>query len=185
MNLLLAFMPFIVFVIVERLLSIPVGLAAGAVAAAALLMRDLITPGRSVKLLEVGTLLLFGGLTLLHLAMGEQWTIVDVRLRVDAGLLLIVLSTMVLGRPFSLQYARERAAPEHWERPDFLRVNYVISAAWALAFGVLVVADVVIDVMPGLPRAGGILAIVAALWTAAWFTGWYPEQHQRRMAGRT
>jgi len=185
MNLLLAFAPFIVFVVAERLASILVGLAAGAVAAAALLMRDLITPGRSVKLLEVGTLLLFGGLTLLQLAMGEQWSIADVRLRVDAGLLLIVLLTMVLGRPFSLQYARERVAPEYWEQPDFLRVNYVISAAWALAFGVLVVADVVIDFVPGLPRTGGVVAIVAALWAAAWFTGWYPERHQRHMAGGT
>jgi hypothetical protein len=135
MNLLLAFTPFIVFVIVERLVSILVGLAAGAVAACALLVRDLVTPGHSVKLLEAGTLLLFGGLTLLQLLMGEQWSIADVRLRVDAGLLLIVLLTMVLGRPFSLQYARERGAPEYWEQPDFLRVNYVISAAWALAFG--------------------------------------------------
>jgi hypothetical protein len=185
MNLLLAFVPFIVFVIVERLVGIPVGLAAGAVAAAALLMRDLIVPGRSVKLLEVGTLLLFGGLTLLALAMGEQWSIADVRLRVDAGLLLIVLLTMLLGRPFSLQYAREHVAPAHWTDPVFLRVNYVISGAWAIAFGVLVVADVVIDVVPGVPRMGGLAAIVAALWAAAWFTGWYPEQHQRHMAGRT
>jgi hypothetical protein len=163
MNLLLAFAPFIVFVIVERLVGILAGLAAGAVAAAALLMRDLVTPGRSPKLLEAGTLLLFGGLTLLQLALGEPWSIADVRLRVDAGLLLIVLLTMVLGRPFSLQYARERVAPEHWDQPGFVRVNYVISAAWALAFGVLVVADVVIDVMPGLPRMGGVVAIVAAL----------------------
>jgi hypothetical protein len=185
MNLLLAFTPFIVFVIVERLVSILVGLAAGAVAACALLIRDLVTPGHSVKLLEAGTLLLFGGLTLLQLLMGEQWSIADVRLRVDAGLLLIVLLTMVLGRPFSLQYARERVAPEYWEQPDFLRVNYVISAAWALAFGVLVVADVVIDVVPGLPRMGGVVAIVAALWAAAWFTGWYPQQHGRHMAGGT
>jgi hypothetical protein len=69
--------------------------------------------GHSVKLLETGTLLLFGGLTLLQLVMGEQWSIADVRLRVDAGLLLIVLLTMVLGRPFSLQYARERVTPEY------------------------------------------------------------------------
>jgi uncharacterized membrane protein len=185
MNLLLAFTPFIVFVIVERLVGIAVGLAAGAVAAAALLMRDLVTPGHSVKLLELGTLLLFGGLTLLQLAIGEQWSIGDVRLRVDAGLLLIVLLTMMLGRPFSLQYARERVAPAHWNDPDFMRVNYVISGAWALAFGVLVVADVVIDVLPGLPRLGSVVAIVAALWAAAWFTGWYPEQHGRHMAGRT
>lgn len=183
MNLLLAFAPFIVFAVVDRLASIPAGLAAGAVAAAALLIRDLVTPGRSVKLLEIGTFLLFGGLTLLELAIGEQWSIADVRLRVDAGLLLVVLFTMVLGRPFSLQYARERVAREHWEDPDFIRVNYVISAAWAVAFGVLVLADVVMDFLPGLPRAGAMATTVAALAGAAWFTDWYPQQH--KVAKRT
>lgn len=185
MNLLLAFAPFIVFVVVDRLAGIPAGLAAGAVAAAALLVRDLITPGRSVKLLEIGTFLLFGGLTLFELAFDELWSIADVRLRVDAGLLLIVLLTMVLGRPFSLQYARERVAPEHWDHPDFVRVNYVISAAWAVAFGVLVLADIVMAYVPDVPHAGSAVTIVVALATAAWFTGWYPEQHQRHMAGRT
>lgn len=101
MNLLLAFAPFIIFVVVERLFGIPAGLAAGALTSVALLVRDLLTPGRSPKLLEIGTFLLFGGLTLLQLAIGEQWSIADVRLRVDAGLLLIVLLSMVFQRPFS------------------------------------------------------------------------------------
>jgi hypothetical protein len=185
MNLLLAFAPFIVFFVVDRLVSIPAGLAAGAVAAAALLIRDLITPGRGVKLLEIGAFLMFAGLTLLALVMGDQWSIADVRLRVDAGLLLIVLFTMVLGRPFSLQYARERVAREHWDHPDFLRVNYVISAAWAVAFAVMTLADIVMAYAPDLPHVDGVVTTVAALWAAAWFTGWYPDRHQRRMAGRT
>lgn len=183
MNLLLAFAPFVVFVIVERLVSVPAGLAAGAVAAAALLVRDLVTPGRSVKLLEAGTFLLFGGLALYALTFGAPWSIAAVRLRVDGGLLLIVLATMALGRPFSLQYARERVALDQWGHPDFLHVNVVISAAWGAAFAVLVLADVVMAYVPALPHAGGVVATVAALWAAAWFTGWYPEQHQRHMAG--
>jgi len=139
MNLLLAFAPFIVFVVVERLAGIPAGLAAAAIVSAIMLVRDLLAPGRHPKLLEIGTCLLFGGLFLL--AMGEQWSIADVRLRVDAGLLAIVLLTMVFQRPFSLQYARESVGREHWDSPEFLRTNYVISAAWAAAFGVLVLAE--------------------------------------------
>lgn len=175
MNLLLAFSPFIVFVAIERLAGIPAGLAAGALVAAGLLMHDLLAPGRSPKILEIGTVCLFGGLTLLQLAIGAQWSIAEVRLRVDAGLLLIVLLSMVLRRPFSLQYARERVAQAHWDSPEFLRVNYVISAAWAVAFGVLVLADVVLAFVPALPHAIGIAATVVALAAASRFTGWYPE----------
>jgi hypothetical protein len=178
MNLLLAFAPFIVFAVVERLASIPAGLAAAALISALMLARDLVTPSRSPKLLEIGTFLLFGGLFLLALAMGEQWSIADVRLRVDGGLLLIVLLSMVFQRPFSLQYARESVDRQHWDSPEFLRVNYVISGAWAIAFGVLVLADALMAFMPALPRAGSVLATALALAAAAWFTDWYPEHRQ-------
>ena len=179
MNLLLAFAPFSVFVVAERMFGIPIGLAAAALTSVALLVRDMLAPGRSPKLLEIGTCLLFGGLYLLALAMGEQWSIADVRLRVDAGLLSIVLLTMVFQKPFSLQYARESVERQHWDSPEFLRVNYVISAAWAAAFGVLVLADVVMAFMPALPHAGSLIATAVALAAAAWFTGWYPAQRRR------
>jgi hypothetical protein len=90
---------------------------------------------------------------------------------------------MVFGRPFSLQYARESVDRQHWDSPEFVRTNYVISAAWAVAFGVLVLADVVMDFMPGLPTASSVVVTLLALVAAAWFTGWYPQQ--RRVARRT
>lgn len=177
MNLLLAFAPFIMFVVAERLFGIPVGLAAGAAVAALLLVRDLLAPGRSPKLLEIGTFLLFGGLTLYALATGVQWSIAAVRLRVDAGLVLIVLASIAVRKPFSLQYARDNVDHSHWNTPEFLHINYVISAAWALAFAVLVLADLAMATMPALPHVGAIVATVLALLAAAWFTDWYPQRH--------
>lgn len=183
MGLLLAFLPFIVFVVAERLFGIPIGLAAGAAVAAVLLVRDLVMPGRSPKLLEIGTFFLFGGLALYALATGVPWSIAAVRLRVDAGLVLIVLASMALRQPFSLQYARDKVDPSHWDTPEFLHINDVISAAWAVAFAVLVLADVVMATMPGVPHALAIVATVLALVVAAWFTDWYPQRH--RLASQT
>lgn len=127
MGIMLAFAPFIVFAIVDRLVGSTDGLVAGAVVSAALLLRDWLTPGRSAKVLEIGTLLLFGGLALYALLGGANWSIVGVRLRVDAGLLAIVLISMAIGRPFTMQYAREEVAPEFWDSPEFRRTNYVIT----------------------------------------------------------
>jgi hypothetical protein len=90
MNLLLAFAPFIAFVVVEHLVGVPAGLAVGAILAAALLLRDLVTPDRHIKLLETGATLLFGALAVDAFTNDVQWSIVAVRLRVDAGLMLIV-----------------------------------------------------------------------------------------------
>ena len=174
LGILLAFAPFLAFALIDRLSGPTEGLIAGAVVSAALLLRDLIQ-GRTAKVLEIGTAILFGGLALYALLGRPSWSVVGVRLVVDAGLLLIVLASLVMRRPFTLQYARERVAPELWGEPEFVRTNYVITAVWALAFAVMVAAELVLLYVPDIPPRAGIVAIVLALVGAVKFTGWYPE----------
>jgi hypothetical protein len=178
MDMLLAFAPFIAFVIIERTVGVSAGLAAGALVSAVLLARDLVSRERRVKILEIGTFLLFGGLTLYAVLYGASWSVAAVRLRVDAGLMAIVLASIALRQPFTLQYAREKVAPELWNTPTFVRVNYVITFAWALAFGAMVVADVLMAYMPSVPHAAGVVLTIAALYAAIKFTGWYPQQQR-------
>lgn len=63
------------------------------------------------------------------------------RLRVDAGLFLIVLASIALRQPFTLQHAREKVAEALRNSPHFLRVFYAMTFAWALAFAAMVAAD--------------------------------------------
>src|ERR687883_108924 len=100
MGILLAFAPFIAFALVDRLAGPTEGLVAGAVVSAGVLFRDLIR-GRTTQNFEIGTAILFGGLALYALLGSPAWSVIGVRLAVDAGLLVIVLASMVLGRPFT------------------------------------------------------------------------------------
>jgi hypothetical protein len=181
MGILLAFAPFIAFAVVDRLAGSTEGLVAGAVVSTGLLLRDLIR-GRAAKVLEIGTAILFGGLALYALLSQPAWSVIGVRLVVDAGLLLIVLASMAMRRPFTLQYAREQVAPELWDAPEFVHTNYVITAVWALAFAVMVAAELALLTVPGMPPRIGIAAIVLALIGAVKFTGWYPERVKARTA---
>ena len=70
------------------------------------MIRDWAILHQTPKILEIGTFVLFGGLALYAVLGGPMWSIMGVRLRVDAGLLTLVLITMAVGRPFTLQYAR-------------------------------------------------------------------------------
>jgi hypothetical protein len=176
MGIVLAFAPFIVFAIIDRFVGPTTGLITGTATSAALLLREWITPGRTPKILEIGTLILFGGLALYALVGGPAWSVIGVRLRVDAGLLVIVLITMALGRPFTLQYAREKVERELWSSPEFIRTNYVITAAWASAFALMVIAELALLYVPALPRRVGIITIIVALVGAVKFTGWYPDR---------
>lgn len=179
MGILLAFAPFIAFAVIDRLVGSTQGLFAALIVSVALLVRDWVTPGRTPKILEIGTALLFGGLALYAVLAEPTWSVIGVRLCVDIGLLVIVLISMAVGRPFTLQYAREQVAPEFWSSPDFARTNYTITTVWALAFFAMVTVELALLYIPGLPHRIGVIAIILALVGAVKFTGWYPEHVSR------
>jgi hypothetical protein len=179
MGILLAFAPFLIFAVADRFTGPAIALLLATAASAILFGRDIFTPGRTPKILEIGTFILFGGMALYEKLGQPDWSVIGVRLRVDAGLLIIVLVSMAIRRPFTLQYAREQVPPEQWSSPVFLRTNYVITAAWALAFAVMVVAELALLYVPSLPRRIGVITIIAALVGAVIFMGWYPERVKR------
>ena len=174
MGVLLAFAPFLTFVVVERLIGVQPGLIAAAVVAVVLVLRDL--SRKTVKVLDVGTALLFAGLAIYTHFANPDWSVIAVRLRVDLGLFLIVLASILLRRPFTLQYAREQVPREFWNSPEFVRTNYVITGVWAAAFAVMVLAEAAILYLPGMPKSLGVLVTVLAIVGAMKFTGWYPER---------
>jgi hypothetical protein len=179
---LLGFMPFIAFAIGNRVAGSIAGLAAGAIVSLILLALDWFVAGRSLKILDIGSALLFGGLLLYSLIAKPAWSVIVARLCVDMGLLLIVLASMAVGQPFTMQYAREQVGREFWGSSTFRHINYVITGVWALALAVIVAAEVVLLYAPGVPTRAGILVIVLALVGAVKFTGWYPG-HVKARAG--
>jgi hypothetical protein len=91
---------------------------------------------------------------------------------------LIALCTVLVGRPFTLAYAREQTAREHWRTPLFERVSYVITSVWLSAFLLTAIVGFIGDGPLGEDDnlwTNWILQI-AALIVAARFTEWYPER---------
>jgi hypothetical protein len=138
--------------------------------------------GRSIKMLGAGSAILF-------IILGCYITLVDtgvgnteVKLAVDAGVLAISLGSILIGRPFTLQYAREVADAGTAQLPGFLRANYVISWAWTACFVLMVSANVLLIYLPGLPLWIGIAIAFAARTTAVYFTKWYPEYQRTKFA---
>jgi hypothetical protein len=176
MGILLAFLPFFVFFVVERSLGVTTGLVAATITSAALLVRDVIIRKRTMKVLEIGTIILFGSLAAYTLFAQTKWSIPAVRLCVDFGLLIVVLVSIAVRQPFTLQYARENAPRESWDSPLFMRINFIITAVWAGAFALMVVADLLMLFVPGVPTFVSIVVTVLAISGAAQFTSWYPER---------
>jgi hypothetical protein len=175
MGVLLGFAPFITFALLSRFVPANVSLWSGAAVSAVLIVREKLR-GRSLKILEVGTFILFAFLGLYASLTHDVWDIPIVRSVVDGGLLLIIVLSLLARRPFTLQYAREQVPPETQSSPTFIRTNYIITTIWALAMAIIVIADLVMHFVTSLPVQVEAAAIVAALGGAFWFTKWYPQQ---------
>jgi hypothetical protein len=171
--------PYGAFAILMVLTSAAVSLFVSGAICVAVIAYDAIG-GRSLKALGAGSAAMF-------LTLGLYITLIDcslssaqAKLTIDAGMLAIALGSLVLRRPFTLQYAREVVDAETARRPDFLKANYVISSAWALAFVLMVMANLLLIYIPGLPLWSGIAIAFAARNSALVFTKWYPDYRRTK-----
>ena len=181
MSILLSLSPFAAFFVLMRGHSPLAGLL-GASAVSALLCARTRRRGEAVKILEVGSLVVFGALTVYTLLAAPHWSVATVRLAVDAGLLAIALTSLAIGRPFTIQYARERVPEAIWALPVFFTTNRLITVVWAVAFAVLVAADAAAEYVPAIPLWIDIAASVAVFVVAVWFSRVYPDVVRRRYA---
>lgn len=134
--------------------------------------------GRSVKILGAGSAILFAAIGGYITLVDSSWSVSQVKLAVDAGMLAIALLSLLIRVPFTLQIAREMVDAETLAMPGFIKANYVITWAWTLSFVLMVMANVMLIYVPGLPLWSGLAIAFAARNSALYFTKWYP-QHQR------
>ena len=109
-------------------------------------------------------------------------SIAAVKLAVDTGIFLISAISMLLRYPFTLQYALEAVPAETAAMPGFLRANYIITGAWTVASLLMMIANVAMLYVPGLPIWSSLVIAFAARNSAVYFTKWYPEYRKAKYA---
>lgn len=174
MTIFLILAPYGVYTGLMLLTSATVSVFAGAAVCLATVAVD-IARGRSAKMLAAGSAILFAGIGLyLVFADGTLGTLA-VKVSVDAGIFIISLGSMLIRRPFTLQYAIESVPAEIAAMPGFLRANYIITGAWTAATLLMMAANIVLLYVPGLPIWSSLAIAFAARNSALYFTKWYPE----------
>jgi hypothetical protein len=179
MTIFLILAPYGAFASLMLLTSAKASVFAAAAIGLAVIALDFIR-GRSLKWLGAGSAILFAALglylTLIDPSLGNS----AVKLSVDTGIFAISLTSMLIGRPFTLQYGREAVAAETAAMPGFLRANYIITAAWTAAALAMMVANLAMLYVPGLPLWLGLAIAFAARNSAVYFTKWYPQYRKAK-----
>jgi hypothetical protein len=179
MTIFLVLAPYGAFAFLMLVTSSAVSLFAGAAICLAVIARDA-ARGRSLKILGAGSVVVFAGLGSYVAFVDPAVTPSVVRLAVDSGIFLISLTSMLARHPFTMQYALESVTAETAAMPGFVRANYVITGAWTVAMFLMMVSNVALLYVLGLPIWAGLLITVAARNSAVFFTKWYPAYREAK-----
>jgi hypothetical protein len=171
-KLLLAFAPWLSFLIIARdslfrlKLGLIVALILSIVMGVARLHRGVI--------LWAG-LFFFTCTTVAVVLLNDVWTAKYMGILANGTLAVSSWMTVALGKPFTLDYAREHTDPSLWDNPVFIRTNIVITSVWALTFTVNAVLTWGKMEHFLLPEWAYEIVTHGFLIGAAAFTTWYPN----------
>ena len=179
MTIFLILAPFASFTLLMLVTSAEVSLFASASICLAVIGLD-VARGRSIKMLGAGSVVVFAGIGGYIALIDPNLSHSAVKLTVDIGMLAISLASIVMRKPFVLQYALEEVDAATAKLPGFLHATYIITWAWTGAFVLMIIGNVLTIYVPGLPLWSGLVIAFAARNSAAFFTTWYPQYRKAK-----
>jgi len=176
-KLLLVFLPWLSFLIIARdsLFRLKLGLVVALVLSVAMGITRL---HRGV-ILWAG-LLFFAYSTVAVTLFNNMWTAQHMGIMANGVLATSTWLTIVLKKPFSLDYAREHTDPSLWDSQLFIRTNVVITSAWGLIFTVNTVLAWGKMKHFILSELGYEVITYTLLIGTVGFTSWYPNYVRRK-----
>jgi all-trans-retinol 13,14-reductase len=135
----------------------------------------------AVKIMSLTTVGYFAFALVVTTAIGP-WLFKYYNISLAWGLFaLVAWVTLLVGFPFTIQYAREQAPREIWDHPLFMRLNVILTVVFALMFSVNSVLGA-LALVTGRLLTLGILLPISLLVAAIIFSGQYPKRYFQRVA---
>ena len=181
LKILLGFLPWILFGIMAgpSLTSLEVALAVALAATLALGVKQL----RQGYFLTWGSLLFFLVSFILVAFLKNLWVAEHMDLLARGSLAVIAWGSIIAGRPFTLQYARESVPEAYWQTPEFIYTGYFISIVWGVIFLIALGASLFRPYLDQMASWLYPLLATGSMFLGIIFTQWYV--HRVREARQT
>ncbi|MGB6063675.1 MAG: hypothetical protein WBG50_02640 [Desulfomonilaceae bacterium] len=178
LSILLGFLPWIVF----GAISGPSLFRLKGAIIAALVLVPIIGYKQLAKgfILTWGSLLFFGFNLIAVVLYGNLWVIKRLDILTNGTLAAIACLSILLGKPFVLQYAQETVPPERQASPAFYRICWNLSLIWMAVF--LIATSMSVAKTYGWLEGGmGYRAVsLGLIGSGLWLNHWYPQYVRRR-----
>lgn len=134
-------------------------------------------------ILSWGTLLFFAAIYVLTIVFKMNWVIQNAWMLSNLSLALIVWISLLIGKPFTLQYAYEQTPKQVWHTKGFWRVNQLLTIIWGIIlsfstvmyfipWGATTASEIVYQILSYTPMIIGI-------WLSKKLPLWYRERQCR------
>lgn len=98
----------------------------------------------------------------------------------NSALVLIAVGSIILGKPFTMQYAREMVSEDKWRHPLFIKINYIMTAFWGVIFLLGIIIHVVRIYYPELGRYTYEFFTYSSIIFGVWFSKNFPRWYRKR-----
>jgi hypothetical protein len=176
----LSFLPWIAFLSLPGLVGVRWSATIAALLAVAMILRDQ-KRGR-LKVLDLKSAAFFVLFFAASFFIAEESLTRWSGVAGSAAIFLIVLATLLTGRPFTTPYAKEMTPPDVWDSPLFKRANVVISSGWLVGFGFALAAALAHAVGLVTDPTMLIAIQIAAVIGPILFQTWYRRRIERATA---
>lgn len=131
-------------------------------------------------ILSWGTLTFFIFMLIAVVVLKSELAIKYVYVVSHIGLAIIAWTSLILRRPFTIQYAMESVSEDKWRHPLFLKINYILTSVWGVIFLAGLGLNVIRLYYPGFSAWSyeliSYLPSIFGVWVTTWFPDWYREK---------
>jgi lysylphosphatidylglycerol synthetase-like protein (DUF2156 family) len=134
-------------------------------------------------ILSWGTLIFFIFMVIAVILLRDQWVAKYSWIFSNGALALIAWISIFIRKPFTIQYAKEQVSKDKWQHPLFIKINYLLTAAWGLIFLISIGLHIIRIYYPEF--CGSIYEVISyvpsifGIWFTAWFPNWYKGKYIR------
>lgn len=178
LDLLISFSPWLIFAALAVYTPVPFEITLLASLAASVIVgnRDL----KDRFIIAWTTTLFFAVVSVLVLVLCRFEIIPLLGVASNGVLLLVTLGSLLIGVPFTEQYARREVSGEEWTDPFFVRLNRQLTAFWGLMFVIGLTSEVLYVLYPGALGVVTDICIWLPIFGGAVFSARYPEYAERK-----
>lgn len=131
-------------------------------------------------ILSIGTILFFIFIFVSVVIFKNEWIATYSGFLSNGALAVIAWISILIRKPFTVQYAKETVSSDKWKNPLFIKINYLLTTAWGILFSIGTALPLILLYEPSFPSS--VFQIIA--WSPVifgiWFTEWFPEWYKAR-----